>query len=206
MRSKRQPEPVFKCPAPAATVRSARNASSVCPERCDMKQWWWPLTRAGSTVSSVSLTVPTWLSLIRMELATPFSMPSARIFGFVQKMSSPTNSTFVPSLCVSLSSLFSLFLPSDLREHDGVAHQPIREELNQFLGRSDGRVGFEEPVASVFPHLARRWIEANRDGCARRIARLLDGFQNYLNGFLVRLKVGSEAALVAQVGAITLVV
>ena len=37
-RSLRQPEPVFKWPAPTATVRSAMVVSSVSPERCEMKQ------------------------------------------------------------------------------------------------------------------------------------------------------------------------
>ena len=37
-RSLRQPEPVLRCPAPTATVRSAIVVSSVSPERCEMKQ------------------------------------------------------------------------------------------------------------------------------------------------------------------------
>ena len=41
--------------------------------------------------SSVSLTVPIWFSLIRIELAIPFSMPLAKISMLVTKMSSPTS-------------------------------------------------------------------------------------------------------------------
>ena len=48
-------------------------------------------------VSRVSETVPIWFNLIRTEFATPFEIPSARIFLFVQKISSPTISIFFPS-------------------------------------------------------------------------------------------------------------
>src|ERR1035438_1247944 len=49
-------------------------------------------------VSRVSVTEPIWLSLMSTALAIPLSMPSCRIFGFVQKMSSPTNSMRDPSV------------------------------------------------------------------------------------------------------------
>ena len=38
----------------------------------------YPFRRARSIASSVSLTVPIWLTLIRIELATPLSIPSCR--------------------------------------------------------------------------------------------------------------------------------
>src|SRR5690348_7797898 len=38
---------------------------------------------------------------MRMEFAAFFAIPSARIFGFVQKRSSPTSSIFFPSSFVS---------------------------------------------------------------------------------------------------------
>ena len=52
-------------------------------------------------VSRVSVTVPIWLSFIRMELATPFSMPSLRMALLVQNKSSPTNSILLPRVSVS---------------------------------------------------------------------------------------------------------
>ena len=45
--------------------------------------------------SRVSVSVPIWLTLIRIELATPSSMPLARIAGLVTNRSSPTSWTFV---------------------------------------------------------------------------------------------------------------
>src|SRR5262249_54150348 len=53
-------------------------------------------------VSSVSVSVPIWFSLMRTELPTPSAMPFARIVGLVQKRSSPTNSAFLPSSLVSV--------------------------------------------------------------------------------------------------------
>ena len=46
---------------------------------------------ASSMASMVSVTVPIWLSLIRMELAMPSSMPRCRSSVLVTKMSSPTS-------------------------------------------------------------------------------------------------------------------
>ena len=53
--------------------------------------------------SNVSVSVPIWLTLMRMEFATPFSMPSLRMAGFVTKRSSPTSWTRLPRAAVSLA-------------------------------------------------------------------------------------------------------
>ena len=74
---------------------SAIVESSVSPER-------WLITAvqparlAISIAAKVSVSVPIWLILIRIELATRFSMPSFRIFVLVTNRSSPTSCTFAP--------------------------------------------------------------------------------------------------------------
>ena len=55
-----------------------------------------------SMVSRVSVTVPIWFSLMRMELATPSAMPSARMEGLVTNTSSPTSWVRSPRLAVSM--------------------------------------------------------------------------------------------------------
>src|SRR6202035_5403989 len=65
VRSPRLIEPVLICPAPVATARSAMVVSSVSPERWETTKVK-PAARAISMVSSVSLSVPIWLSLIRI--------------------------------------------------------------------------------------------------------------------------------------------
>ena len=55
--------------------------------RCSRRAW------ASAIVSSVSVSVPIWLSLIRIELPMPASMPRRRIAGLVTKTSSPTSWT-----------------------------------------------------------------------------------------------------------------
>ena len=51
-------------------------------------------------MSRVSVTVPIWFSLTRIEFATPASMPRCKRAGFVQNRSSPTSSIFDPSAAV----------------------------------------------------------------------------------------------------------
>ena len=64
--------------------------SSVSPERCEMTDVY-PLRRARLMASSVSLTVPIWFSLIRIELAMLLSIPCCSRSMLVTKMSSPTS-------------------------------------------------------------------------------------------------------------------
>src|SRR5229473_1320005 len=65
----------------------------------------YPALRASSMASMVSVTVPIWLSLIRMALAIPSLMPRERRAVLVTKRSSPTSWIFffddlLPMLCV----------------------------------------------------------------------------------------------------------
>ncbi|MNJ58535.1 hypothetical protein D3C77_541690 [compost metagenome] len=50
--------------------------------------------------AKVSVSVPIWLILMRIELATPFWMPSRRILVLVTNRSSPTSCTFLPNWSV----------------------------------------------------------------------------------------------------------
>ena len=76
-RSERDSEPVLIWPQLVATARSAIVVSSVSPERCEntVPQ---PARCAISTASSVSDSVPIWLTLTSSALATPRAMPSRR--------------------------------------------------------------------------------------------------------------------------------
>ena len=55
-------------------------ASSVSPLRCDITAVY-PLVSANVTVSSVSVSVPIWLTFTRIELATPALMPARESLG-----------------------------------------------------------------------------------------------------------------------------
>ena len=69
-RSERAGAPVLIWPQPCATARSAIVVSSVSPDRCDMTDVY-DARVARRSVSRVSVSVPIWLTLIRMALATP---------------------------------------------------------------------------------------------------------------------------------------
>jgi len=53
---------------------SAMVVSSVSPERCEITEVY-PFSLASSTESKVSVRVPIWLTLTRIEFATPWSIP-----------------------------------------------------------------------------------------------------------------------------------
>ncbi len=92
-RSLRAGAPVLIIPQLVATARSAIVASSVSPLRCDITDVS-PWRRPSSTVSSVSVSVPIWLTLIRIEFATPrCDRRSATRSGLVTNRSSPTSCT-----------------------------------------------------------------------------------------------------------------
>src|SRR6266849_5915511 len=54
----------------------------------------YPALRASSMASMVSVTLPIWLSLMRMALAMPSLMPRERRWVLVTKRSSPTSWIF----------------------------------------------------------------------------------------------------------------
>ena len=76
------------------------NVSSVSPERCEMIVVQ-PVRCAISTDSSVSVSVPIWLTLTSTLLAALFAMPSLMRSVLVTNRSSPTSCTRPPSSCVS---------------------------------------------------------------------------------------------------------
>ena len=102
MRSERDIEPVLICEALVATAMSAMVASSVSPERCDTTEEY-PASAAILMAASVSVSVPIWFTLIRMELAIFLSMPSLRILVLVTNRSSPTSCIFLPSALVNVA-------------------------------------------------------------------------------------------------------
>ncbi|CPU65606.1 Uncharacterised protein [Mycobacteroides abscessus] len=104
MRSPRAGAPVLIWPAFVATDRSAIVVSSVSPERCDTIAVK-PLRCASSTASSVSVSVPIWLSFTRSEFAALSSMPFARRSGLVTNRSSPTICTRSPTSATSCDQL-----------------------------------------------------------------------------------------------------
>ena len=95
--SPRQGAPVLIWPVPMATLRSAMKLSTVSPLRWEIMAVQ-PALRAISIAATVSVRVPIWLSLIRIELADFSAMPRARRLTLVTKRSSPTSWMRPPSV------------------------------------------------------------------------------------------------------------
>ena len=99
-RSERLGAPVLIWQVLSATARSAIVVSAVSPERCE-EIAVYPALCAILIASSVSDTEPIWLSLIRIALPAPSSIPFESLSVFVTNRSSPTSCTLSPSLAVS---------------------------------------------------------------------------------------------------------
>ena len=100
-RSVRQGAPVLIWPLFRATTKSAIVASSVSPLRCETIAVI-PARCAMLIALIVSVSVPIWFSLIKIELATPLSIPFCNLSVLVTNKSSPTSWIFLPKAWVSL--------------------------------------------------------------------------------------------------------
>ena len=175
-RSERAGAPALICPALTATARSAIVVSSVSPERCEITvAYEAPLARA--TVSSVSVSVPIWLSLTKMALATPSRMPRSRIPALVTKMSSPTSCTRSPNAFVQAAqpSQSSSAMPSFDR-HDRIAVGQL-DPVVDHLRRAERPPLPGQHVGPVVPQLAGGRVERQRDLLPWQSACPLDRFQ-----------------------------
>ena len=155
--------------------------------------------------SSVSVSVPIWLSLMRIAFATPPSMPRFRRSTFVTKTSSPTSCTLSPRRLVSA------FQPSQ-----SSSAQPSSIEMSGYFC-GERLVDGDELVARdallvegvlaglLVEELAGGAVERDEDVLARLVAGLLDGADDVLDGLLVRRELRREAALVADRDRVALV-
>ena len=94
-------EPVFIWEEFVPTAKSDINVSSESPDLWEIIVWY-PIFCANLITSSVSVTVPIWLSFIKIELEDWLIKPFFNLCKFVTYRSSPT-------ICIP----FSLFVNSD---------------------------------------------------------------------------------------------
>src|SRR6266581_3829816 len=136
-------------------------------------------------VSSVSVSVPIWLTLTRMLLATPISMPRRRRTTLVTKISSPTSCTRFPSRLVSnrQPSQSSSARPSSMKL-TGLKAAPLAGEL----------------ITAVTGELGRCGIEGDEEIFAGLVAAPLDGVDQQPHGVLVGGELRGEPTLVALPG------
>src|SRR6056297_571498 len=120
--------------------------------------------------SRVSVRVPIWLTLIRIELATLLSMPSWRILVLVTNRSSPTSCTRSPRRSVSSFQPSVVFRHAVLDRDDWKAlHQP-GIEFHQFGGRLF-RLGFVlQKIFAIPVEFGGRYIQGQKDIFAGLIA------------------------------------
>src|SRR4051794_23376276 len=123
-RSERAGAPVLIWPQLVATARSAIVVSSVSPDRCDMTALY-DARVAMATVSIVSVNVPIWFTLTRIELATRASMPRESRSTLVTNRSSPTSCTRDPTRSVNADqpSQSSSAMPSSIDTIGYRSHQ-----------------------------------------------------------------------------------
>ena len=90
------------------------------------------------------------------------------------------------------------------RDDGRILAHPVGPELHHLLAGALALVGLLEDVLAVLEELAGGRVEADADLLAGLVAGLRDGFEHALDGFLVRLQIGREAALVAHRGRVAL--
>ncbi len=152
------------------------------------------------------MSVPIWLSLMRIELAIPSSMPRFRRSTLVTKRSSPTSWTFLPSLSVRSFhvSQSSSAQPSSI-ETIGYCRRELLVDRDE-LGAADlllvERVALRRPCRRT---RSRRSRARGRCPCRACSRRPRSRATSVLDGLLVRAEARREAALVADGGGEALV-
>ena len=180
------------------------NVSSVSPERCDTTERQ-PADDASSMAASVSVSVPIWLSLMRIALAAFSLMPRSRNFTLVTNRSSPTSCTRSPSFFCSCfqPSQSSSARPSSIEMIGYFSTQLFQNAT--MLGRRlatcpcpTSRRRSRPCPSATSPR--RPASSGDRHVLARLVAGLLDRLEDDLDRLVVRLQRRREAALVADGG------
>src|SRR3990172_8218085 len=172
--------------------------SSVSPERW-LTTAPQPASRAISIAASVSERVPIWLSLMRMALAAPSSMPRARRSGLVTKRSSTTSWQGPPGGpaegWVKNRQTEPVVLGEAVFERDDrVAGDPVDPEVDQvgcaqatpLLRQAVGQLALGGDRGVVVEQLRDGGIEGDNDVLARTVAGALPGAQDDLPRRLLR--------------------
>ncbi len=148
--------------------------------------------------SSVSVSVPIWLTLMRIELPTPASIPRCRRLVLVTNRSSPTSWTLVAE-CVGqrLPAVPVLLVHPVLDRHDRVAAGELGPVGGE-LGGAQHAALVLEVVGAVVLQLAGRRVHRDRDVVAGRVAGRLDAVDEDPQRLLVGVQIRREAALVAD--------
>src|SRR5207253_10326958 len=133
--------------------------------------------------SNVSLTVPIWFTLIRIELATCLSIPSCRRSTFVTNKSSPTSWIFFPSSFVSSAQPSQSSSERPSSRNNRIVIHPLRPEAHHIFGTFRRLIRFLEDIFPILIKLARGRIERDGNLLSGLVSGLLNGFKHDFNRF-----------------------
>ena len=200
-RSVRAGAPVLIWPALVATARSAMVVSSLSPERCEMTAVN-PARCAMSMASSVSLSVPIWLTLIRIELPAPRSINGlAQAVGVGDQQVVADQLHAVADGFRERAPAVPVILAQPVFDrHDGEALDPLGPQLNQF-GSGQRAAFLREHVATGIIHqLGGGGVDRQKDVTPGFVAGPVDSFEDDLEGSGIGSQAGRESPLVAHAG------
>ena len=143
---------------------------------------------------------PIWLTLIRIELATPAVDAAGQALGVGdEQVVADQLHPVAEGVGEGLPAVPVLLGHAVLDRHDRVAVDQVGVVADH-LGRRQRAVLAGQHVGAVLVELGRRRVEGDGHLLAGREAGLLDGLHQQLAGLLVGRQVGREAALVADRG------
>ena len=146
--------------------------------------------------SIVSVSVPIWLTLMRIELATPRSMPALQPLGVGdEEVVADELEPLAEPLGRALPAVPVVLGDAVLERDDREAVERVRVEVGHLRRASLAAL---EAVDAVGEELARRRVERDRDLLA--VAGPLGRVEDRLDRLLARRQVRREAALVADGG------
>jgi hypothetical protein len=150
--------------------------------------------------AKVSLSVPIWLILMRMELAMPFLDAFLQDLGVGdEQVVAHQLHLLAQAVVEDASSRPSRLVHAVLDADDGVLVDPGGQDVGPLGGAQRQAFAFQV-VLAVLVELAGRAVQADGDLLAGGVAGLVDGFQDELDGRFVAGHVGREAAFVAHAG------
>ena len=154
--------------------------------------------------SKVSVSVPIWLTLIRIEFATPRSIPFCRNVGVCYKQIIADKLHVVADLVSQkFPAIPIVFGHSVFDGNDRILIAPVLPVRNHLIAGQFSLVALFENVFLAVVKLARGRIERQHAIAPGCVAGLRDRLENRFDRFVIRFQIWCESAFVTDARRVT---